>query len=192
MTTLERTLAILALLITPGPTNTLLAVAGAERGLIRAWGLIPAELAGYLTTVIPLTLIGASLIDSHPSGRPVIGFVAAVWMMWLAVSMWRLPAVSAEGARVATARRIFVTTLLNPKALVFGLVLLPADEGVWLNIGNFAGQIVGVSMGWAALGDTLSRAAAGEKAGLPAWLRRVAAVWLAIVSAGLSMRALTA
>jgi threonine/homoserine/homoserine lactone efflux protein len=192
MTHIELTFAILALLITPGPTNTLLAVAGAERGMVRAWGLIPAELAGYLTTVIPLTLIGASLLETYPEIRPVITLLAAVWVMWLAVSMWRLPAVAQDGVMVATGRRIMVTTLLNPKALLFGLVLLPAENGVWLNIANFAGQVVIVAMGWAALGAMLARRGSGDTSGLPEWLRRVAALWLAIVSVGLFTRFLTA
>ncbi len=44
----ELVLALLVLLLTPGPTNTLMALAGAERGWTRALRLIPAELAGYL------------------------------------------------------------------------------------------------------------------------------------------------
>jgi threonine/homoserine/homoserine lactone efflux protein len=192
MTVAELSIAIAALLITPGPTNTLLAIAGAERGALRAFRLIPAELGGYLTTVIPLSLVGANLLESFPGIRPFITLAAAAWVMSLAVSMWQLPQVMAGGAPVATARRIFVTTLLNPKALIFGLVLLPTDTGVWMNIGNFTAQVVLVAMMWATLGSFLSRAATGEPTGLPHWLRRVAAVWLAIVSVGLVVRVLSA
>jgi threonine/homoserine/homoserine lactone efflux protein len=58
----ELALAILALLLTPGPTNSLMLLAGAERGLLRASRLIPAELMGYLTTVVPLALVGQSVL----------------------------------------------------------------------------------------------------------------------------------
>jgi threonine/homoserine/homoserine lactone efflux protein len=54
MTGFELTVAVLVLLLTPGPTNSLMLLAGAERGLTGALRLIPAEVAGYLLTVLPL------------------------------------------------------------------------------------------------------------------------------------------
>lgn len=192
MTSTELSLAIAALLITPGPTNTLLAIAGAERGALRALRLIPAELMGYLTTVIPLTLVGAGLLAAAPGVRPVITVVAAAWVMWLALSLLRQSKVVRADGPVVTARRVFVTTLLNPKALIFGLVLLPADTGVWWNIANFAGQVALVATLWAVLGMVLARAGQGGQPGLPDWFRRVAAGWLVIVSVGLLLRAFAA
>ncbi len=192
MTPTETSLAIAALLITPGPTNTLLALAGAERGVVRAIRLIPAELAGYLTTVIPLTFVGAGLLAAYPGARPIITLVAAGWVMWLAVTMWRLPTGVTVGAPVVTHRRVFVTTLLNPKALIFGLVLLPSDTGGWLNIGNFTLQVVVIASLWAMFGSVLSQATPGGQTGLPDWLRRIAALWLAFVSMGLVVRVLGA
>jgi threonine/homoserine/homoserine lactone efflux protein len=189
MTYTELSLAIAVLLITPGPTNTLLAIAGAERGALQAIRLIPAELLGYLTTVIPLTLLGAGLLDAAPQLRPAITGVAAVWVMWLAVSMMRTSAALRAGTTLVSARHVFITTLLNPKALIFGLVLLPAETGVWWNIANFAGQVVIVATLWATLGMIMARAGQGGRPGLPDWFRRMAAAWLAIVSIGLFLRA---
>lgn len=43
--------AVIAILATPGPTNALLATAGAANGLRRSLPLVPAELAGYLIAI---------------------------------------------------------------------------------------------------------------------------------------------
>jgi threonine/homoserine/homoserine lactone efflux protein len=176
MTLPETALAILALLATPGPTNTLLALAGAERGFARATRLIPAELLGYLATTLPLAVFGSRLLDSMPLARTAITLAAAAWVLRLAVAMWRVPSARVGGPAV-TARRVAVTTLLNPKALILGLVLLPAADPtrLGLNLGLFAAEVAGVAMMWALLGAALRRDA-GD--GLPAPWRRAASVWL--------------
>ena len=201
MTTFELTLAIAALLITPGPTNTLLAIAGAERGVTRAVRLIPAELAGYLTTVTPLALLGGTLLAAAPELRPVITSVAALWVAWLALGFWRMAraqgAAAGSGGRddarapAVTAAKIFITTLLNPKALVFGLVLLPAGPSLPAAFVNFVLQIVVVATIWATFGHLL-RQADQTRAGLPPWLQRFAAIWLAIVATLLAYRVVSA
>lgn len=201
MTTFELTLAIAALLITPGPTNTLLAVAGAERGVARAVRLIPAEIAGYLTTVAPLAVLGGTLLAAAPEVRPVITAVAALWVGWLALGFWRMARAQGGGAGsggevdtrapAVTAAKIFVTTLLNPKALVFGLVLLPAGPSLPAAFVNFVLQIVVVATLWATFGHLL-RQADRTRAGLPPWLTRLAAIWLAIVATLLAYRVVAA
>jgi threonine/homoserine/homoserine lactone efflux protein len=196
MTTFELTLAIAALLITPGPTNTLLAVAGAERGVARAVRLIPAELAGYLTTVTPLALLGGTLLAAAPEVRPVITAVAALWVGWLALGFWRMARAQSGGEDDArppavTAAKIFVTTLLNPKALVFGLVLLPAGPSLPAAFISFVLQIVVVATLWATFGHLL-RQADRTRADLPPWLTRLAAIWLAIVATLLAYRVVAA
>lgn len=174
MSLAETALAILLLLVTPGPTNTLLALAGAERGLRRALALVPVELLSYLATVLPLALAGIWVLDRVPQARGAITVVAALWVLWLARSLWRLPAAGPAGSAV-TARRVAVTTLLNPKALLFGLVLLPATDGSRLgaNVALFATLVVGVAVLWAALGALLR-----QEGGLSAAWRRGAALWL--------------
>jgi len=59
------TLAVLALLVTPGPTNTLLAASGAIAGLARSMRLIPAELCGYLAAIATLLFIADPAIENH-------------------------------------------------------------------------------------------------------------------------------
>lgn len=189
---LELALATLALLLTPGPTNTLLFLAGSERGLPGALRLIPAELSGYLATVIPLAWIGSELLEAWPGLRPAIAILAGIWVAWLALRLWRLPQPGTAGQRHVRATDVVVTTLLNPKALIFGLVLLPAatPAQVAANIGQFAVQVVAVAMLWAG-GGAMVAARAGEGRGVVI-LRRIASVWLGFVSAGLLARGLAA
>lgn len=186
---IELAAAIFALLLTPGPTNTLLFVAGTERGFPRVLWLIPAELAGYLTTVVPLTLAGAALLARYPEARPAIALPAGLWVAWLAIRLWRLPPAGPSGGRSVSARDVFITTLLNPKALIFGLVLLPADSlgGILANLGQFTAQIVLVATLWAGGGALVAtRAGSARRVVI---LRRAAAVWLGVVSATLVARA---
>jgi threonine/homoserine/homoserine lactone efflux protein len=50
-----------------------------------------------------------------------------------------------RGASVG-ARALFVTTALNPKALIFGLVLLPSPDRLAANLALFAGLVVLVAV----------------------------------------------
>ena len=85
MTVPELTLAVLALLLTPGPTNSLMLLAGAERGLTGAARLIPTELAGYFLTVLPLALAGTTVLADHQGFRSGLTLAAAVWVGCLPV-----------------------------------------------------------------------------------------------------------
>jgi threonine/homoserine/homoserine lactone efflux protein len=184
----ELSVAIFVLLVTPGPTNTLLLIGGSERGLPHTLRLIPYEIAGYLTTVLPLALVGNGLLDSLPGLRAGVAVVAGVWVAYLAVTLWRLPEQGLRQASV-TGRTVFTTTLLNPKALIFGLVLLPHPDHLALNIGIFVAQILVVATGWAALGAAIGHGAKGQQGRdwMPL-LRRVASVWLAFISITLILR----
>jgi threonine/homoserine/homoserine lactone efflux protein len=189
----ELCLAILVLLVTPGPTNTLLFLAGSERGWRGALRLIPAELLGYLATVLPLTLIGAAVLQSHPQARPAIALLAGVWVAWLALKLWqtgRSRTATPDLAQV-TARMVFVTTLLNPKALIFGLVLLPSPGQLPLNFAIFIAQVTVVAAAWASFGAVLTATTQQNPRSLPL-IRRIASVWLGIVSLTLIAKSLGA
>ena len=185
MTLFALSLALLALLLTPGPTNTLLALAGAERGFWRALRLIPAELLGYLTVTVPLALAGEAVLESAPMLRPAVTALAALWVLWLAVALWRLP--EAAGSVSVSARRVLLTTLMNPKALIIGLVLLPGPPPLWPRVALFCLLIGIVASLWALAGAQLASRTAGPGARL---FRQGAAIWLALLSLGLAAKAI--
>jgi hypothetical protein len=60
------TLAVLAILGTPGPTNTLLATSGAGVGLRRSLVLLPAEACGYLISILLLGLVLGPVVAASP------------------------------------------------------------------------------------------------------------------------------
>lgn len=175
----ELALAILLLLLTPGPTNTLVMLAGGERGLRATLPLIPVELLAYLATVVPLTLIAHAASEGLAALRPVIAIVAGLWVLSLAFRLWTAPA-KGTGQVLVTPARLFLTTLLNPKALIFGLVLLPSAAPA-AGFALFSVLVVAVALFWACIGCRLPDFAAN---GL-SLMRRAAACWLAVLSLGL-------
>ena len=182
----EMSLAVLALLLTPGPTNSLVLVAGAERGWSRAMRLIPAELAGYVLTVVPLAMLGTEVLDGHAGLRTGMTLAAGTWVTVLAVRLWRVP-VPGPGGRFVSARDLIVTTALNPKALIFGLVLLPSADRLGVNLAVFAGCVILVAALWAWIGAALRHGQSGQPRAFVV-LRRLASVWLAAISVVLIAR----
>jgi threonine/homoserine/homoserine lactone efflux protein len=170
MSTIAFLSAVLALLVTPGPTNTLLAVAGASEGFLRPLRLVPVEMAAYLLVVVPLALAGAPLIETMPALAAVLRAAAAIWVMALAVRMWRLDTSASGGA--VTARGLFVTTLLNPKTLVIGLVLLPSPASPLFmpQLALFSGLLPLVATMWISAGALIT--ARRAEVALPRSLRR--------------------
>jgi threonine/homoserine/homoserine lactone efflux protein len=65
-------MAALSVLVTPGPTNTLLATAGAGLGFRRALPLLTAELSGYFLAII------ASRVGPSPQ-LPLSRWCCAFW-----------------------------------------------------------------------------------------------------------------
>ncbi|TNM66170.1 LysE family translocator [Aliirhizobium smilacinae] len=181
MTFLAFSSAVLALLLAPGPTNTLMGIAGARGRIGAVIRLLPAELGGYLTTILPLTWLGAELLARFPSASTGLKLVAAAWVMFLAVKLWRMPGGAAGGSGV-TAGRVYLTTVLNPKALIFGLVLLPApaDSQFLPKFAMFCVMVMAVALLWGGFGQMTQTGESGNRRLLV--VQRIASVWLAVVS----------
>lgn len=190
MSTYEFLFAILALLLTPGPTNTLLALSGAAVGLRRSLLLIPAEVAAYLLVTLPLAIAGAELLAKWPDVARLVKFAAAAWVAYLAIKLWRVNTAAGMAGRV-TPRHVFITTLLNPKALIIGLTLLPQENlnGFALHATLLTGSIMVVAAIWAFGGALLHRE---QNTTLPPALRRAAACWLGIVAIALASSGVSA
>ncbi|MCW8086860.1 LysE family translocator [Sabulicella glaciei] len=153
-------LAVLALLGTPGPTNTLLATAGAMAGLRASLKLILAEAAGYLIAILGIGLLIGPAVATSPLVSGALRVVVGAYLVLLAVRLWqRGEAGPGPGGAVSFAQ-VWLTTLLNPKALVLALVVIPfGHPGVGLYLLGFTTLLMMCALGWIAFGATLGAAA---------------------------------
>lgn len=172
----------LVLLMAPGPTNTLMGLAGARGGLRSVVRLVPAEVFGYLTVVIPLVLFGSELLAQFPEASLLLKCGAAGWIMFLAVRLWGRRDQNEKCSLELSMSQIYLTTVLNPKALVFGLVLLPSQEKAVMmtKLGLFIFFVGAAGLVWGAVGS-LARSV-GKQAPQSQLIRRFASCWLAVVS----------
>jgi threonine/homoserine/homoserine lactone efflux protein len=172
---------VFSLLLSPGPTNTLMGLASAGNSFWRVPKLLPAELSGYITTILPLSWLGGAIINRWPETALVLKVAAAIWVMYLAAKLWMAGNDDIRYGSV-TARRIYVTTMLNPKALVFGLVLLPqpTEPDFLPKLIVFAALASIVAMIWGVIGRLTQIGAPSHSRFM--MLQRAASVWLAIVS----------
>lgn len=174
-------LAVLALLATPGPTNTLLAASGATAGLRWSLRLVPYEIAGYVLSIAVLTIVVGPLVAGHPAFSAALRLAAAAYLSWSAVVLWRSAADSfAHAPRPVTPLRVFVTTLLNPKALVFAFAVFPALPlpEIAPYAALFLSAVVVVGTGWIIVGRVLVRSAGSTAT--PRLVTRVSAIVLAV------------
>ncbi len=118
-------LACAAVLFVPGPTNTLLATSGAAGGFRRSLTLPLAELIGYSISIWTLALLVAPLVNESPLVSITLRGACGAYLIWSAVHLWREGSSTLTSAEPVSFRRVLVTTLLNPKAALFALVIIP-------------------------------------------------------------------
>lgn len=156
------TLAVLAVLGTPGPTNTLLATAGATAGVRRALPLIPAEAAGYTASILALGLALGPAVAGTPGLAGALRAAVGAYLLLLALRLWRRGGAAPASGAAVTPGQVFLTTLLNPKAIVLALGIVPfgAGHGVWPPyMLGFLLLLVSVAAAWIAAGALLGGAA---------------------------------
>ena len=153
-------LGALALLATPGPTNTLLATSGAIIGFRKSLGLLAGELLGYVLAITVLRTAVGRLVLAMPALGTVLSALVCVYLLYLAWTLWRHGDDQRPDDRPVTVQGVFVTTLLNPKALIFAFMLLPSDPSLtWAGLapwlGGLSSLIVTVGACWIAIGASL-------------------------------------
>jgi threonine/homoserine/homoserine lactone efflux protein len=143
--------------------------------------LLLAEAGGYISVVLPVAILAAPLLAGHPAIAIAMKIAAATWVLFLAYRLWTRGAVVAGGS-VVSLRTMYVTTLLNPKALIVGLVIMPHGPAVtvlpWAAV--FLVSLIMIAIVWICAGALASTAASGRPI-LPV-ICRLAAVCLVIFS----------
>ncbi|MGT2466205.1 hypothetical protein ACVOMV_16015 [Mesorhizobium atlanticum] len=142
----------LLLFAAPGPTNALLAAGAVKRQ--NATTLLAAQACGY-GIAAAFWLLLRSLVP--PATGQMVQLVAAAWLVILG---FRLLAAKRAGATEnGGGTSILATTALNPKAFIYGVVIVPMDvEAAALGIAWMALLVITALTGsmWLLLGGRLS------------------------------------
>jgi len=179
---LTATIIVVALtLALPGPTNALLAIAGTSAGLRRSAHLVMAAILGYGLAVVALISVAAPIIEAIPVAGRVLRLAAAAVLIQIALSLWSPPALATRESKPVRWGHVFFTTLLNPKALVLAMFVMPQDAAGALVFRPEAAVLlpflIAVSaLGWIGIGAALrSNVANGGASG---WIERSGAIIL--------------
>ncbi|NBN63797.1 LysE family transporter [Microvirga tunisiensis] len=181
-----------ALLATPGPTNTLLATSGAGRGVLRSLPLLAGEIGGYVLAILILREGVGPAIAAVPAFETALRLAVSGYLLYLALRLWRFGATAEAGGGPIGVRRVFVTTLLNPKAIIFAFTLIPAEaDGLALLpwMGSLAALILCAGGLWILAGSAMARGLSGRVSGRIGY--RFSALVLALLAGMVSAHAFT-
>ncbi|MDP9813550.1 threonine/homoserine/homoserine lactone efflux protein [Rhizobium tibeticum] len=148
---------VFAILVLPGPTNTLLALASQGGGLSRAVVLFGTVIASYLAVVIPVSLFASPFLATHPTFTEAVKLVSAAWVLYLALKLWRGEPGTSTPYGMVPLRDLVVTTLLNPKAIIIALTMVAPIQGVLraTAIMSFSAIVFVTSAIWLSIGRAL-------------------------------------
>lgn len=160
-------LAAFALLAAPGPTNTLLMTSGATAGLKQSWALIPTAATGYTLGTVVLAVAVTPLLRASPAIDVGMRLACAAFLVVMAALLWREAGHPTRKSEPVSAHKLFTATLLNPKNIVFALVIVPHLEDGRLAeslpyLGTMFGMAIGIAIGWAGAG-AVARATTRDK-----------------------------
>ena len=151
---------VMTILLTPGPTNTLLASSGIESGMQKSLKLIPAEVTGYFISISAWGLLIESVSASFAFIPPLLKLISASYIVFLACKLWKTSTHNDINQTFIRPSALFVATLLNPKALLFASAVFPASSWSNLNVylihmATFLGLITPIAVFWIFLGSIL-------------------------------------
>jgi len=155
-------LSVALILLTPGPTNTLLALAGLGLGMRRALPLLAFELAGYVIAISLWGVLLAPVQLQFPWIASLVKVAGSGYLAWTAIKVWRdARLLQTPQQRTITPKVLFVATLLNPKGLLFALVIFPAHAfealpGYVLAMLSFSCLLVPIGAIWIGIGHALN------------------------------------
>lgn len=154
---------VMTILLTPGPTNTLLASSGIQVGIRKSIQLIPAEAFGYLVAITFWGVLIGKISTHFPALPQILKLFSAAYILYLAIKLWRTAEVSDDLNQISIrARELFLATLLNPKALLFASAIFPSI--VWKSSQYYVAYIlvflcllIPIAFLWIFMGTLLGR-----------------------------------
>ena len=153
---------VVTILLTPGPTNTLLASSGIQVGVRQSLRLIPAESIGYLISITVWGVIIGALSSQFQIISIFLKLLSALYIIFLAIKLWKTADIEASyNQPTIRARELFCATLMNPKALIFASAIFPTTA--WLtmqayvvHMGLFLLLIAPIALFWTFIGSILA------------------------------------
>ncbi|MDR0212944.1 MAG: LysE family translocator [Comamonas sp.] len=132
-------LVIATILLTPGPTNTLLASSGISQGLRRSAPLLSFECLGYVCATSLWGLVLNTTMHDYPFVINIIKVVSGLYIAKLGLRLWYQSRRDPLQELLVSVKplELFIATLLNPKAVIFAMALFPVQT--WLSVSNYAG-----------------------------------------------------
>ncbi len=147
---------VLGVLAIPGPTNSLLFVSGMSRGFQASLKLILAEVGAYLISISSLVLVLEPVTRTYSTVPQLLRVACSIYLIHLAIRLWRSGGQEIQDSHPITVRRVFFTTLMNPKNLIFAFGIFPTPSTgaseLFPYLAGFSGICTGVASGWIAAG----------------------------------------
>jgi threonine/homoserine/homoserine lactone efflux protein len=181
---------VAVILLTPGPTNTLLAAAGAERSARAMLPLLAAELVGYLIAISVWGIILAPIQHRYPWLAIGVRVASSCYLTYIAVKLWHTArAMQDVQQKTIGPRGLLAVTLLNPKGLLFATTIFPSrafdDMQVYsVAMVLFACLLLPIGMLWGRFGAALGSGRLRYMT--PAKLQRTAALVIGAFSASIA------
>ena len=155
---------VLGVLAIPGPTNSLLFISGMSRGFRASLNLILAEVGAYLISISLLVLALAPLMRTYSTVPQLLRVACSIYLIHLATRLWRSGGQKTQDSHPITVQRVFFTTLMNPKNLIFafGIFPIPSTGASELlpYLAGFSAICTVVASGWIAAGALIQSNAA--------------------------------
>ncbi|MEB3792889.1 LysE family translocator [Acinetobacter sp. IK40] len=153
---------VITILLTPGPTNTLLASSGIQVGLRQSLLLIPAEAVGYIIAITAWGMLIGKVSATFPLLPTFLKLLSATYIIFLAIKLWRTANQDVVlNQPTIRPKELLCATLLNPKALLFASAIFPAaawkSQDIYLaHMGTFVALILPIALFWISVGAMLA------------------------------------
>lgn len=153
---------VITILLTPGPTNTLLASSGIQVGLRQSLLLIPAEAIGYIIAITAWGMLIGKVSATFPILPTFLKLLSAAYIIFLAIKLWRTANQDVVlNQPTIRPKELLCATLLNPKALLFASAIFPAaawkSQDIYLaHMGTFMALILPIALFWISVGAMLA------------------------------------
>lgn len=153
---------VITILLTPGPTNTLLASSGIQVGLRKSLLLIPAEAVGYIIAITAWGMLIGKVSATFPLLPTFLKLLSAAYIIFLAIKLWRTANQDVVlNQPTIRPKELLCATLLNPKALLFASAIFPAaawkSQDIYMaHMGTFVALILPIALFWISVGAMLA------------------------------------